>query len=171
MPWWCGNSPGSTRRRGLHVHQRAGRVFRYLRGTINHKLTYRRDATARFYGSADADWAGEWETARSTTGWAFSGGSGALSWSAATQKLVTHSSTEAELVALDSYVRELQYLRALLADFRIDTGVPVEIFQDTPSLPDRALAPVRWTVSGRYRRPMPCSERSAQMASRAKSAG
>ena len=33
----------------------AGRVFRYLRGTINHKLTYRRDATARFYGSADAD--------------------------------------------------------------------------------------------------------------------
>ena len=51
--------------------------------------------------------------------------------------------TEAGLVAPGSCVRELQYLRALLADFRIDTDVPVEIFQDN-------MSTIRLVASGRF---------------------
>ena len=123
--------------------QAAGRVVRYLRGTLHHKLTYRRDDTAAFYGSCDADWAGEWDTAKSTTGFAFSGGSGAISWKAGTQAIITHSSTEAELVALDSAVRELRYLKQLLLDLDVDVDVPVEVFQDN-------MSTIRLVQSGRF---------------------
>ena len=119
------------------VHMRAAdRCLRYLAGTIDHGLIYRRTDSAiapSFYGSADADWAGEDDTAKSTSGFAFSGGSGALSWRAGTQAIVAHSSTEAELIALDESCRELQYLIALLADLRIDVQLPVEIAQDNQS--------------------------------------
>merc|ERR1711988_966182 len=85
------------------------------------------------YGSADADWAGEADTAKSTSGWAFSGGSGALSWRAGTQAIIAHSSTEAELIALDEAVRELEYLIQLLRALRIDVQLPVDVFQDNMS--------------------------------------
>ena len=87
----------------------------------------------RLSGSADADWAGESDTAKSTTGWAFSAGSGSLSWRAGTQNIVAHSSTEAELIALDEACRELMYLRALFADMRIPVELPVRIAQDNQS--------------------------------------
>jgi hypothetical protein len=121
----------------------AGRVMRYLRGSIHHELTYTREATATFYGSADADWAGEPNTAKSTTGYAFSLGSGSLSWKAGTQSIVTHSSTEAELVALDEAARELEYLRQLLQEFDVDVDLPVDIFQDN-------MSTIKLVLGGRF---------------------
>ena len=131
------NHPGEA-----HV-QAALRVLRYLKGTADYALTYTRNAKATFYGHADADFAGEDETAKSTTGFAFSGGSGVLCWKAATQSLVTHSSTEAELVALDSAARELEYLRQIALDFGIKLELPVTIFQDN-------LSTVTIVKSGRF---------------------
>jgi len=86
-----------------------------------------------FYGHADADWAGEEETAKSTTGFGFSGGSGVLDWKASTQTLVSHSSTEAELIALDSAARELEYLRQIALDFGLVIELPVTMYQDNQS--------------------------------------
>ena len=125
-------------------HVQAGlRVLRYLKGTADYGLTYTRNAKAVFYGHADADFAGEDETAKSTTGFAFSGGSGVLCWKAATQSLVTHSSTEAELVALDSAARELEYLRQIAVDFGIKLELPVTVYQDN-------LSTVQVVKSGRF---------------------
>ena len=124
----------------------ADRCLRYLAGTIDHGLIYRHSDSAvapAFYGSADADWAGEDDTAKSTSGYAFSGGSGALSWRADTQSIVAHSSTEAELISLDEAVRELEYLRQLLADLRIEMQLPVDVFQDN-------ISTIRLTNSGRF---------------------
>merc|ERR1711988_1880729 len=108
---------------GTAVHMAAAdRCLRYLAGTADHGLIYRQTDAAispSFYGSADADWAGEADTAKSTSGWAFSGGSGALSWRAGTQAIVAHSSTEAELISLDEAVRELEYLAQVLTTLRI----------------------------------------------------
>jgi hypothetical protein len=52
----------------------------------NRKAHFHADAPQkqRIYGSADADFAGEWETAKSTTGYGLSGGSGVLTWRAGT---------------------------------------------------------------------------------------
>ena len=126
------------------AHVQAGlRVLRYLKGTMDYGLEYTRDARAVFYGHADADFAGEEATAKSTSGFAFSGGSGVLCWKAATQPIVTHSSTEAELVALDSAARELEYLRQVARDFDINIETPVTIYQDN-------LSTVRIAEQGRF---------------------
>ena len=132
------NNPGE-------VHVQAGlRVLRYLKGTASYALTYKRDdAKVHFYGHADADWAGEDETAKSTTGFGFSGGSGLLSWKASTQPIVTHSSTEAELVALDSATRELEFLRQVALDFGLKVELPVPMLQDN-------LSTIRIVESGRF---------------------
>jgi hypothetical protein len=116
------------------AHVQAGlRVLRYLKHTEDYCLTYTRDAKAHFYGHADADFAGEDETAKSTTGFGFSGGSGVLSWKAGSQSLVSHSSTESELIALDSAARELEYLRQVAADFHIELELPIKVYQDNMS--------------------------------------
>ena len=122
----------------VHPDQRhvkaAQRVLRYLSGTKDWTLRYaREDKIARFYGSSDADFAGEHETAKSTTGYAFSLGSGAVSWKAGTQAIVAHSSTEAEMMALDEAAREYMYLTQLLQDFHINVKLPVTLFQDNMS--------------------------------------
>ena len=49
------------------------RIFRYLRSIINLQLT--------LSGSTDADWTGDQDTLRSTSGYVFNTGGGAISWS------------------------------------------------------------------------------------------
>ena len=50
-----------------------------------------------------------------------------------TQGLISHSSTESEIIALDEAVRELQFLLPLLADFGYKIAVPVTIAHDNLS--------------------------------------
>ena len=47
------------------------RIFRYLAGTLNYSLIYRRTDKLNITGYSDSDWAGDLETRRSTTGHAF----------------------------------------------------------------------------------------------------
>ena len=71
------------------------RIFRYLRGTILLNLIYKGDLDA-LMGYSDADWAGDSETRRSTSGYVFNIGSGAISWSSKRQPTVALSTCEAE---------------------------------------------------------------------------
>ena len=123
--------------------QAAKRVMRYLKKTVNFALVYTRAAEATLWGSADADWGGETNTAKSTTGYTFSLGSGSVSWKAGTQAIVTHSSTEAELVALDEAAREYAYLIQILCEFDYDVNMPVEIFQDN-------MSTIKTVINGRF---------------------
>lgn len=60
------------------------RIFKYLHGTLTHQLTYRGELAA-LSGYSDSDWAGDTTTSRSTSGFDFNIGSGAISWSAKRQ--------------------------------------------------------------------------------------
>ena len=57
----------------------AKRVLRYLKGTLNFELVYRGDLQP-LVGYTDADWAGDLDTRRSTSGYLFNLGSAAISW-------------------------------------------------------------------------------------------
>ena len=57
----------------------AKRVMRYLKGTAEKGITYRAEG-GELVGYADADWAGDLETRRSTTGHVFLLGGGSVSW-------------------------------------------------------------------------------------------
>ena len=64
----------------IHI-EAAKRVLRYVQGTLNYGIEYVRDQLATFIGFCDADWAGSEDDSRSTSGYAFSFGSGVFSWS------------------------------------------------------------------------------------------
>ena len=75
------------------------RVFRYLRGTSDYGLCYQgRPGLERMLdirGFVDADWAGDLDQRRSTSGYVFSLFGGAVSWMSKRQSVVALSTTEA----------------------------------------------------------------------------
>ena len=71
------------------------RIFRYLRGTMQLKLTYR-GPMQPLTGYSDSDYAGDPATRCSTLGYVFNLGSAAISWSSKRQPTVVLSTCEAE---------------------------------------------------------------------------
>ena len=96
----------------------AKNVLKYLKGTIYHKLIYRKCSEDLYLtGFSDSDWAGS-EDHRSTSGYAFklSRDSALVSWKTKKQSTVALSSTEAEYQAVTYAIQEGKFLRQLFAD-------------------------------------------------------
>ena len=55
------------------------RILRYVKGTIDYGLLYKKGEACKLLGYCDADYAGDHDTRRSTTGYMFSLGSAAIS--------------------------------------------------------------------------------------------
>jgi hypothetical protein len=91
-------------------------VVRYLNGTMGLGLTYSRDGNPAISGFCDADYAGDQDTRRSTTGFVFMLAGGAVSWSSQRQRTVAVSTTEAEYQAAAGATKEALWLRHLAAD-------------------------------------------------------
>lgn len=106
----------------LNKHSRAHwmavkRIFAYLVGTQDRGILYRSGGKeSELVGYCDADFAGDLETRRSTTGYAFMFANGVISWSSQRQKIVTLSTTESEYVAATAAAREAVWLRKLLEE-------------------------------------------------------
>jgi hypothetical protein len=91
------------------------RIMRYLQSTMDYKLCLGgKDITLRGY--CDADWAGDANERRSTTGYVFYVGDGAISWNCRRQPTIALSTTEAEYMATSQSTKEAIWLRKLLAD-------------------------------------------------------
>ena len=93
--------------------QAVKRIFRYIRGTFSLQLTYRGEFS-NLQGYTDADWAGDLDTRRSTSGYIFNVGSGAISWSSKRQPTVALSSCEAEYMGQTQATKEAVWLKLLL---------------------------------------------------------
>ena len=93
------------------------RIFRYLRSTINWHLTYK-GTLQNLVGYTDSDWAGDHGTRKSTSGYVFCLGSGAISWSSKRQATVALSTCEAEYVGQTQAAKEAVWLRGLLSQIR-----------------------------------------------------
>ncbi|KAF6517721.1 hypothetical protein HZS61_003282 [Fusarium oxysporum f. sp. conglutinans] len=97
-------------------HQTAvKRIFRYLKGSQNLELVYQ-GGLQPLLGYTDSDWAGDLETRRSTSGYVFNLGTGAISWSSKRQRTVALSSCEAEYMGQTAATKEAVWLRALLQE-------------------------------------------------------
>jgi len=114
------------------VHwQAAKHVLRYLAGTSNCGITFKGTSTS-VLGYSDADYAGDLDTRRSTTGYIFMMNNGAISWSSKRQATVAVSTTEAEYMAAAHAAKEALWLRKLLSDLKLQSG-PMVIKVDNQS--------------------------------------
>jgi hypothetical protein len=109
----------------------AKRVLRYLKGTKHYGIKYTgTSGYPTLEGYADADWAGNKENSKSTSGYVFLLAGGAISWRSRLQTLVALSSTEAEYVALAEAGQETQWLRQMLEDLNFPQTEPTRMWQD-----------------------------------------
>jgi hypothetical protein len=114
------------------VHWSAAKsVLRYLAGTTDYGITFGGgDINVRGY--CDADYAGDVDTRRSTTGYVFMLNGGAISWSSKRQPTVAASTTEAEYMAAANAVKEALWLRKLLSELHLPCST-ISIYADNQS--------------------------------------
>ena len=107
------------------------RIFRYLKGTLEFVLKYMQsDFGLELLGFSDADWAGDLDNRRSTTGNLFMLANGVITWLSKRQVTVSLSTAEAEYVALCSATQEAIWLRRLLGELGWDQEKPTKIYED-----------------------------------------
>jgi hypothetical protein len=83
----------------------------------------------RIDGYADADWAGDATTRKSTSGFIFTAAGAAISWRSQAQRCVALSTAEAELIALTESVKEAAWLAKLATGLKIEAR-PLAIHED-----------------------------------------
>ena len=102
-------------------------IFQYLSGTREWGLTYGPQGEVAAY--ADADFAGDPDTRRSTAGLAVVNRGAAISWSSKVLPTVALSTTEAEYMAATNAVREALWLAKFTDVFKL-TKEPFLIYGD-----------------------------------------
>ena len=90
-----------------------GRVFGYLKKTKNLGLYYSK-FPAILEGYTDASWISSLGENKSTSGWVFTLGGGAISWRSKKQTCITHSTMESEFVALAETGKEAEWIKDFL---------------------------------------------------------
>ena len=94
----------------------AQRVLRYLCGTSDYGLTLGGVTSSSLIGFSDSSWADILPDRRSTQGYAFSFGSGLISWRCTRSSSIALSSCEAELYAATRAAQDARWLSYLLAE-------------------------------------------------------
>lgn len=112
------------------------RIFKYLVSTTNHGILYEsggRKLEMSLSGYSDADFAGDVDTRKSTTGYEFCINNSLVTWSSQRQKMVTLSTTDTEYVAAVTASKEIVWLRQLLTDLGYCPKQPTVLFIDNQS--------------------------------------
>ena len=106
------------------------RILRYLKGTLDITLKYRKSDQDEVLGYSDADYAGDVDDRHSTTGNLFLMSGALISWFSKKQPIVTLSTAEAEYVALSTATQEAVWIRKLLHDFGVSQSQATTIMED-----------------------------------------
>ncbi|KAK3006483.1 hypothetical protein RJ639_016084 [Escallonia herrerae] len=120
----------------------AKRILHYVKGTLEYGLRYKKSDSFILSGFVDADWAGDVNDRRSTTGYCFGTGSAAISWCSKKQQNVTLSSTEAEYAAATMATQECVWLKRLISDIYAKVEYVIPIHCDNESAIKLAENPV-----------------------------
>ncbi|BBG99166.1 transposable element gene [Prunus dulcis] len=89
----------------------------YIKGTLDYGLEYVKGRKSCLIGFCDSDWGGSLEDSKSTSGYAFSFGSGVFSWVLVKQNCVALSTAEAEYISALEATTQAIWLRFVLEDF------------------------------------------------------
>ena len=113
--------------------QAAKRILRYVKGTKRYGIFYTVSECSNLVGYTDSDWAGSVDDWKSTSGYIFHIGSGAISWASKKQPIVALSTTEAEYVAATAATCQAVWMRRMLRSLCQEQATTTVIFCDNSS--------------------------------------
>ena len=119
------------------------RVLGYLKKTKDLSLTYY-NYPAVLEGYCDASWITNMGDNKSTSGWIFTLGGGAISWAFKKQTCISHSTMESEFIALAAAGKEAEWLRNLLIEIELwpQPMGAISLFCDSEATMSRAYSEV-----------------------------
>ncbi|KAK2997760.1 hypothetical protein RJ639_024907 [Escallonia herrerae] len=125
----------------LHLEAVRG-ILRYVKGTLDYEIIYKKGGDCKLVGFCDADYAGDHDTRRSTTGYIFTLGSGVVSWCSKRQPTMSLSTIEAEYRAAAMAAQESTWILQLLEDLHKPIEYPISLYCDNLSAKRLAENPV-----------------------------
>ena len=136
------------------------RVLRYLKGTSDFGLEYKRAADKAKFSLVnimilimlcDADNASRIHDSRSTTSWFAMLMNGIICFKSSVQRTIALSTVESEFVALKDACQEIEWLRALIQEMGITVKGPTVVKQDNQSTIKLAVNPVMHVKTKHFR--------------------
>ena len=118
------------------------RIFKYLKGTIEHGLFYQKGKKIGLSAYSDSNYAGDLDDRRSTSGSIFMMGTAAVSWASKKQPIVSLSTTEAEYIVAASCACQCIWLRRILEHLGLGEKGATEILCDNKSTIQLSKNPV-----------------------------
>ena len=94
----------------------AMRVVRYLKGSLGNGVAFRQNGNLEIQGYTYADWVGNSNDRRSTSGYFTMVGGNLVTWRSKKQKVVALSSAKAEFRGIARGLTEILWFRKLMAE-------------------------------------------------------
>ncbi|WJX61599.1 hypothetical protein P8452_46671 [Trifolium repens] len=102
------------------------RIFRYLKGTTNLGLLYKKSLDSKLVGFCDADYAGDKIERKSTSGNCQFIGENLISWASKRQTTIALSTVEAEYISAAKCCTQLLWMKYQLEDYNItESSIPL----------------------------------------------
>ncbi|CAL0318252.1 unnamed protein product [Lupinus luteus] len=111
----------------------AKRILRYIQGTKQLGLFFKKGEKSELIGFTDSDFAGDQHDRRSTSGHVFMLGTCVVSWLSKKQPIATLSTTEAEFVAASNCACQAIWLRKILEELHFKKDDATIIYCDNTS--------------------------------------
>ena len=95
------------------------RIIKYVKTTAKFGVWYSKDTGDVLVGYSDADWAGNTNDRKSTSGGCFYVGNNLVSWMSKKQNSISLSTVEAKYIATGSCCIQLLWMQKLLHNYEI----------------------------------------------------
>ena len=106
----------------------AKRILRYLKGTVNFGLLYKKDEDTELIVFSNSDYAGDFDEQKSTSCYMLM--LSPVSWSSIKQPIVTLSTTEVDFVAASACPSQAIWLRNILTELHFNQQEATQIYCD-----------------------------------------
>ena len=113
-------------------------LLRYLQGSIDLGLFYKKGASPELIGYADAGFRSDPHSEKSQSVFVFTFGGTAISWKSVKKTMVTTPSTHAELLAIFEASKECSWLRSMIQHILNSTGLKPGVLAPTTLFEDNA---------------------------------
>ena len=123
-------------------------VFRYLAGTKDHDILFSPNSTSGVISYTDSDFTSCVDSQKSTIGYCFKFGNGAISWKSKHHECTATSTTEAEYVAASGAAKEALWLGRVAHTFRqVDFDSAPVVYNDSQGVVALSKNPIHHNAS------------------------